>query len=89
MLIQQLAFDVRDNMHNVAIAFDCEAFCHRNRAGLGHAANIISAKVKQHKMLGAFLGIGEKVFFMGDVFGLCLSARTCARNRADRYNAVA
>ena len=50
---------MRNNVHDVTIAFDDKAFRDFNAAIGGDAANIIAAKVKQHQMLRDLLLVGE------------------------------
>ena len=56
----ELAFDVRDDMHDMAIAFDDELLRHLDRADPGDAADIVAAEIEQHQMLGPFLFVGEQ-----------------------------
>ncbi len=59
-VIAQLALDVRDDVHDVAVALDEEAVGHFDRADLRDAADVVAAKVEEHEMLGALLGIGQE-----------------------------
>ena len=56
----QLALDVRDDVHDVAVALDEEAVGHLHRADLGDAADVVAAEIEQHQVLGALLRIGEQ-----------------------------
>ena len=38
-----------------------------DRAGLGHAADIVAAQIEQHQMLGALLGVGHQFLGQGGV----------------------
>ncbi len=49
------AFDVGDDVHDVAVALDDELLGHLDRADLGDAADIVAAEIEQHQMFGAFL----------------------------------
>lgn len=52
----------------MGVAFDVHEFGEFDRAGLGDNADIISAKVYKHRVLGDFFGIGEEVLFHRLVF---------------------
>jgi hypothetical protein len=67
----------------MAVFFYAEAVGHGDAARYGRAANIVAAKVEQHQMLGAFLGVSEQSVAVGGVFGGIGAARAGARNRAD------
>ena len=59
-IVAQLALDVGDDVHDVAVALDEEAVGHLDRADLGDAADVVAAEIEQHQMFGALLGIGEQ-----------------------------
>ena len=88
-IVAQLALDVGDDVHDVAVALDEEAVGHLDRADLGDAADVVAAEVEQHQMLGALLRIGEQ--FGGErlILGRRLAARPRAGDRADAHLAVA
>ncbi|MNT70714.1 hypothetical protein D3C72_2091280 [compost metagenome] len=48
-------------MHDLAVAFDDEAFRDLDRAGRGDTAHVVAAQIEQHQVLGAFLGVGQKL----------------------------
>ena len=56
----EIAFDIRDDMHHLAIALDEEFIGDIDAADLRDAADIVAAEIEQHQMLGAFLRIGEQ-----------------------------
>jgi hypothetical protein len=87
--VADIAFDIGDQMHHMAVAFDEEAVGDRHRAGLGDAADIVAAQIDQHQMLGAFLGIGHQIFGQRLVFLRRLAARAGASDGADRDLAAA
>jgi len=55
----QPPLDVRDDVHDVAVALDEETVGHLHRADLGDAADVVASEVEQHQMLGSFLRVGE------------------------------
>ena len=57
----ELALDVGDDVHDVAVAFQEEAVGDLDRADLGDAADIVAAEVEQHQVLGALLRVGEQL----------------------------
>ena len=57
-----LTFDMRGDVHDVAVVLDDELILDRNRADLRHPADVISSKVEQHEVLCPFLRIREKIF---------------------------
>ena len=60
-VVAQLAFDIRDDVHDVAVALDEEAVGDLHRADLGDAADVVAAEIEQHQMLGALLRVGEQL----------------------------
>ena len=58
---RELALDVRDDVHHVAVALDEELVGHLHGADLGDAADIVAAEIEQHQVLGALLRIGEQL----------------------------
>ena len=48
-------------MHDVAVALDEEAVGDLDGADFRDPPDIVAAEVEQHQMLGALLGIGEKI----------------------------
>ena len=73
----------------MAVIFENEAVGHLDRADLGDAADIVAAEIEQHQMLGALLGIGEKLLGQGAVLGRRLAAPPRAGDRPDGHLAVA
>ena len=61
-------------MHDVGIAFDRHDVGDGDGAEFGGAAHVVAAEVDEHDVFGAFLGVGEEVFFEGFVFGVGLAA---------------
>ena len=85
----QLAFDIRDDVHDLAEAFDEELVGDFDGADLGDAADIVAAKIEQHQMLGALLWIGQKLLLQRLVFVRRGAAPPGAGDRADRHLAAA
>ena len=76
-------------MHDMGIVFDLFAVGDAHRTGLGHTADIIAPKVKQHQMFRTFLGIIKQVLGHDLVVIGCLAAPTRSGNRANGDFAVA
>src|SRR5512133_226782 len=55
----QLAFHMRDNVHNVRIFFDGEEVGDSHCAVFTDAAEIVAAQVHEHDVLGALLWVGQ------------------------------
>src|SRR5580704_4535171 len=83
MVPREPAFDVRDDMHDVAVALDREFLGHLDRACFGDAPDIVAAEIEQHQMLGAFLFVGEELRRQTFVLGLRLAAPAGARDGPD------
>ena len=52
--------DVRDDVHDVAVALDDEALGDLDRADLGDPADVVAAEIEQHQVLGPLLRVGEQ-----------------------------
>src|SRR5690606_19508279 len=52
---------VGDVVHHVRIAFDDHLLGELHRTGLGDAADVVTAEIDQHQVLGELLGIGEQL----------------------------
>jgi hypothetical protein len=59
MVFGQRTFDVRNNMHDMAIVFDHEFISHPDGANLGNTAYIIASEIKKHQVFSAFLGVSQ------------------------------
>ena len=83
------AFDIGHDVDHLAVIFEKEAVGDAHAAHFGNPADIVAAKIEQHQMLGALLGIGQQL--IGErliLFGRC-PAWPCAGNRPDGDLAVA
>ena len=85
----ELAFDVRHDVHDVAVALDEELVGDRHAADLGDAADVVAAEIEQHQVLGALLRVGEQFVFQRLVLVRGFAARARAGDRADRDGAAA
>ena len=85
----ELALDVRDDVHDLAVALDEELVGHLDGADLGDAADIVAAEVEQHQVLGALLRIGQQLGLERLVLVRRRAARPRAGDRADGDRAVA
>ena len=86
---RELALDVRDDVHDMAVALDEELSVTLTVPIVGDAADVVAAEIEQHQMLGALLGIGEQFVFQRLVFVRRLAARARAGDGPDRDDAVA
>jgi hypothetical protein len=68
------AFDVADDVHDVAVALDGKGLGHLDAAGLGDAADVVARQVDQHHVLGALLGVGQQ-FGLGSLVGSGVAPR--------------
>ena len=66
------------DVHDVAVAFYFHDAWERDRAGLGDDADVVAAKVHEHDVLGAFLGVGEELALEACVVGGVLAPAACA-----------
>ena len=76
-------------MHDVAIAFDGETVSDGDASPGGNASDIVAPQVKQHEMLRALLGIGQKLRLVRAVIGFRGTAGAGAGNGSDRDVPVA
>ena len=65
--VLEIAFDLADDVHDVGIAFDDEAFGELDAAGAADPADIVAAKIDQHQVLGTLLGICQQLGFEGEI----------------------
>ena len=85
----QLALNVGHDVHDMAEAFDTEAFGDFHRAKRGNPANIVAAEIEQHQMLGTLFRVGEQFAFEGLVFLMGFAAPSRAGKRADGDDIIA
>src|SRR3972149_1038946 len=55
----ELALDVGDDMHDLAVALDEELVGDLHARHLRYAPGVVAAQIEQHEMLGALLGVGR------------------------------
>ena len=75
-------------MHDLAVALDEELVGDFDGADLGDAADVVAAEIEQHQMLGALLGIGEKLGLERLILVRRGAAPARAGDRADGDDAV-
>ena len=68
-------------MHHVRIALDEHQPLDLDRAVFANAAQVVATEIDEHDVLGAFLGIGEKLRFEFAVFFFVAPARPRAGQR--------
>lgn len=68
-------------MHDVRVIFNLHELIDLNGFGLTDAINIVSAKVHEHDVLGAFLGVRQQLLGQCGVFVRGFAALTCACDR--------
>ena len=78
----ELSLHIGHDMHDLAVIFEEEAVGDAHAADLRDAADIVAAEVEQHQMLGALLGVGEKLLGERLVFLRRGAARPRAGDRA-------
>ena len=61
LLAVELAHDVGDDVHHVAVVLEEELVGDLDAAERRDAADVVAAEVEQHQVLGAFLGVGEQL----------------------------
>ncbi len=89
VFLRQLALDIGNDMHDLAVIFEDELVGHLDRADLGDAAHIVAAEIEQHQMFGPLLGIGEKFRGERPILGRRGAAPAGSGDRPDRHLAVA
>ena len=76
-------------MHHMRVALDEEAVRDLYASRGSDAADIVAAKVKQHQMFGAFLGIARELDGKCCIFLQCVAPSPCSRDRSYGDRAVA
>ena len=64
----QVADNVGDQMHHVAVALHEHQVRHLHGAGFGHPAQVVASQVHQHEMFGALLLVHQQLVGQGPVF---------------------
>ena len=77
----QLAFDARDDMHDVAVALDLEQASGSDGARVADAGEVVACEIDEHLMLGALFGVCEQ--FVGEPIVL-LGILTTGPRTSDR-----
>src|SRR5436309_15629912 len=78
-----MASYVGNDVHHMAVTLDPHEFRHTHGAEFGNPADIISRKINEHDVLGAFLRIGEKLTVVGVILRRRHAPNACPRNRSD------
>ena len=73
--------DAAHDVEDVRVGLDDHELLDLDRAVLADAAQVVSPQVDEHHVLGALLGIGEKVLGVAAVLLLVGAARVGARDR--------
>src|SRR5262249_25109514 len=79
----EAAFDLRDDVHDVAVPLDDHQIFDLHGAKIAGAANVIAREIDQHDVFGAFLWIGQQFLFQGEVFFRRFAAAPRAGNRTN------
>src|SRR5262245_59148189 len=74
---------IGNDVHHMAVTLDLHEFCYTHSAEFGNPADIITRKIDQHDVLGAFLRIGYKLSDVGLILRRRHAARACPCNRPD------
>ena len=84
----EAAGDMACEVHHVAVAFDRHHITEHNRADCRHSTHVVAAKIDEHYVLGAFLGIGQEPLGKQLILLRCRSPRACAGQRSHRNGSV-
>src|SRR4029077_6159516 len=87
-ILAQFTLDVGNNVHDLAVTLDEELFGNSDAANFGDPPYIVTAKIEQHQVLGALLGIGEEFGFERLILAWRGAAGAGASNRTDRHAAT-
>ena len=79
----KVALDIRDDMHDMAVALEKEAVRYRNGTDFRDTADIIATKIKEHQMFCALFLVSQKLIRIGLVLSLGCAARTRSRDGPD------
>src|SRR5438034_10066962 len=74
---------VGNDVHYMAVTLALHEFRHMHGAEFGNPADIISRKIDEHDVLGAFLRIGEKLTGVGVILRRRHAPSACPCNRPD------
>ncbi len=79
----QLPFDLRHDVHHVAVTLDDHQVLHLHAAEIAHAPDVVAREVHEHDVFGAFLRVGEQFLFQRGVFLRRLAAAARAGDGAN------
>ena len=80
LALGQLAHDIADDVHHVAVTLDGETVRDGHAVGTCHAAHVVAAQIEQHQVFGALLGIGKQAQLVGPVLAFACPARAGSGN---------
>ena len=83
-----MAVHLRDDVHHVAVALDDHQVSDGHAAILADTTNVVTGQVYEHDVLGALLGIGQKLLLQGQVFRLIGPAAARASDGADFHSPI-
>ena len=75
-------------MHHVAVALDDHQVTDGHAAILADSTDVVTGQVYEHDVLGALLGIGQKLLLQGQVFCLIGPAAARASDGADFHRPI-
>ena len=75
-------------MHHVAVALDDHQVSDGHAAILADTTNVVTGQVYEHDVLGALLGIGQKLLLQGQVFRLIGPAAARASDGSDFHGTL-
>ena len=82
LIVGELAFDDRDQVHDVRVLLEPHELRHAHGAELRHAAQVVAAEIDEHHVLGALFLVPLQLFGEPRVFLVGL-ARADACRRSD------
>ena len=83
-----MAVHLRDDVHHVAVALDHHQVTDGHAAILADTTNVVAGQVHEHDVLGALLGISQKLLLQGQVFRLISPATTGASDGSDFHGPI-
>ena len=85
---RELAVHLRDDVHHVAVALDDHQVTDGHAAILADSTDVVTGQVYEHYVLGALLGISQKLLLQGQVFRLISPATTGASDGSDFHGTL-
>ena len=75
-------------MHNVGVTFHPHIFRHPDATRFSNPADIVTAKINQHQVLGDFLRIRQQLLLQCQIFLMAAATATGAGNRSNGNHAM-